>query len=348
MKLGLVAGYSPAHMSVPMDLILEAERLGFGFGVDLRGVGFGRGDPGGLDPGPHFADQRRDGHHPDGGPDPRLRRDDRHDPGRDVGRAVHARGGAKRPPGHRGMARRPLRPSPRRTREYVSIIRKILAREAPLTHEEVRTIGSPTAGRGRQDSASRSRASCTAIRRCGIFTGAFTENGVRTSAEIADGVFPVWMNPERFDLFATALDEDSRGRGTARASTPSRSPPFVDVVLDDDLDRARGQVREHLALYIGGMGARSKNFYNDYAKRLGHEAAAVRDPGSLPRRAPAGGGRPRFRTRSWTRVALVGPADRIRERLQIWREAGAKRHVGSILARHSSVEAVRLLAEELL
>ena len=121
----------------------------------------------------------------------------------------------------------------------------------------------------------------------------------------------------------------------------------MDVVLDDDLDRARGQVREHLALYIGGMGARSKNFYNDYAKRLGHEAAAVeiQDHFLAGRRPEAAAAVPDSLV---DEVALVGPADRIRERLQIWREAGAKRHVGSLLARHSSVEAVRLLAEELL
>ena len=93
------------------------------------------------------------------------------------------------------------------------------------------------------------------------------------------------------------------------------------MVLDDDLERARRVVREHLALYIGGMGARTKNFYNDYTKRLGYEAAAVeiQDHFLAGRRPEAAAAVP---DQLIDDVALVGPPDRVRDRLKRWKEAG--------------------------
>ena len=233
-----------------------------------------------------------------------------------------------------------------RTREYVEIIRKILAREAPLTHEGLH-YRIPYRGEGATGLGKPLKSILHGNPALRIFTGAFTESGVRTSAEVADGVFPVWMNPERFDLFQPALDEGFARAGNGKSLETFEIAPFVDVVLDDDLDRARGQVREHLALYVGGMGARSKNFYNDYAKRLGYEAAAVeiQDHFLAGRRGEAAAAVPDSLV---DEVALVGPADRIRDRLQAWKEAGAERRVGALLARHTSVEGMRLLAEEVL
>jgi hypothetical protein len=95
------------------------------------------------------------------------------------------------------------------------------------------------------------------------------------------------------------------------------------------------------------MGARDKNFYNDYAKRLGYEDAAARiqDLYLAGKKMEAMAAVPDSLV---DEVALVGPADRIRARLAAWREAGRKGHVGSILAAGASPAAMRLLAEELL
>jgi alkanesulfonate monooxygenase SsuD/methylene tetrahydromethanopterin reductase-like flavin-dependent oxidoreductase (luciferase family) len=119
------------------------------------------------------------------------------------------------------------------------------------------------------------------------------------------------------------------------------------VVLGDDVARCRLPVKGMLSLYIGGMGARGKNFYNDYARRLGYEEAATRvqDLYLEGKKLEALAAVPDSLV---DEVALVGPADRIRERLKAWREAGGKGHVGSILAAGASPEAMRLLAEELL
>ena len=105
-------------------------------------------------------------------------------------------------------------------------------------------------------------------------------------------------------------------------------------------------VKANLALYIGGMGARGKNFYNDYAKRLGYEEAAVKiqDLYLDGKKAEAAAAVPDALVDD---VALVGPEARIRDRLQIWKEAGRKGHVGSMLIGGGG-PALSVLAEELL
>ena len=346
MKLGLVTGYSPADMSVPMDVILEAENLGFDSVWTSEAWGSDAVTPAAWI----------------------LARTSRIN----VGTAIIQMGarapacaamtamtldamsggrfilgvGPSGPQVIEGWYGVPYGRPLTRTREYISIIRKILARKEPLTHEgahyQIPYRGEDATGLGKP-----LRSILHGNPSLRIFTGAFTENGLRTSAEVADGVFPVWMNPERFDLFESALDEGFQRAGNGKSLESFEIAPFVEVVLDDDLDRARLVIREHLALYIGGMGARSKNFYNDYTKRLGYEAAAVaiQDHFLAGRRPEAAAAVP---DQLIDDVALVGPADRIRDRLQRWKEAGARRHVGSLLARNTTVEAARLLAEEIL
>ena len=346
MKLGLVAGYSPAEMSVPMDLILEAENLGFDSVWTSEAWGSDAVTPAAWI----------------------LARTSRIN----VGTAIIQMGarapscaamtamtldamsggrfilgvGPSGPQVIEGWYGVPYGRPLTRTREYISIIRKILARTEPLTHEgEHYQI--PYRGEGASGLGKPLRSILHGNPGLRIFTGAFTENGLRTSAEVADGVFPVWMNPDRFDLFESALDEGFARAGNGKSLDTFEIAPFVEVVIDDDLDRARRVVREHLALYIGGMGARTKNFYNDYAKRLGYEAAAVeiQDHFLAGRRPEAAAAVP---DQLIDDVALVGPEDRVRDHLVRWKEAGARGHVGSFLARHTTVDVARLLAEEIL
>ena len=98
---------------------------------------------------------------------------------------------------------------------------------------------------------------------------------------------------------------------------------------------------------ISAAWARDKNFYNDYAKRLGYEAAAVeiQDLYLSGKKAEAAAAVP---DQLVDDVALVGPSDRIRDRLQAWKEAGRKRHVGSLLTAGGQPKALQLLAEEIL
>ena len=212
MKLGLVAGYSPAEMSVPMDVILEAENLGFDSVWTSEAWGSDAVTPAAWI----------------------LARTSRIN----VGTAIIQMGarapacaamtamtldamsggrfilgvGPSGPQVIEGWYGVPYGRPLTRTREYISIIRKILARKEPLTHEgEHYQI--PYRGEGASGLGKPLRSILHGNPGLRIFTGAFTENGLRTSAEVADGVFPVWMNPERFDLFEDALHEGfERGR----------------------------------------------------------------------------------------------------------------------------------------
>jgi F420-dependent oxidoreductase-like protein len=233
-----------------------------------------------------------------------------------------------------------------RTREYVDIIRQIAAREAPLVHRG-RDYRIPYDGPDATGLGVPMKSILHADRDLKIYTAAITPKGIACAAEVADGVFPIWMSPERPELIEPHVAE-----GLGRAARPrERSAfdvaPLVSVSLGDDLERARRPVREHMALYIGGMGPRGRNFYNDYARRMGYEEAAqrIQDLYLSGERTAAAAAVP---DELLDEVALIGPAARIRERLQAWKEAGKRGHVGSLLAAGCSVEALRLLAEEIL
>ena len=106
----------------------------------------------------------------------------------------------------------------------------------------------------------------------------------------------------------------------------------------------RMPVKGMLALYIGGMGARDKNFYNDYAKRLGYEAEAkkIQDLYLSGKKAEAMAAVP---DKLVDEIALLGPRERIRDRVQAWKQAGKSGAVGSMLLGTGQPEALRLLAE---
>ena len=106
-------------------------------------------------------------------------------------------------------------------------------------------------------------------------------------------------------------------------------------------------VKQFLALYIGGMGARDKNFYNDYAKRLGYEAEAkiIQDLYLDGKKAEAAANVP---DKLCDEIALLGSADRVRDRLQAWKEAAKNNQITAMLAAGIRPEGMRVLAEELL
>jgi alkanesulfonate monooxygenase SsuD/methylene tetrahydromethanopterin reductase-like flavin-dependent oxidoreductase (luciferase family) len=96
-----------------------------------------------------------------------------------------------------------------------------------------------------------------------IFTASIGAAGIRTSGEVADGVIPVWMSPERMDLILPYVKEGIAKAGGKKRLDDFSIAPFVTCLVGDDLEKCRMPVKGMLALYIGGMGARSKNFYND-------------------------------------------------------------------------------------
>jgi F420-dependent oxidoreductase-like protein len=233
-----------------------------------------------------------------------------------------------------------------RTKEYIQIIRQIIAREAPLEHQgfhyQIPLTGDGTTGLGK---GLKSIIHGNPLK---IYTASISPNGLRCAGEVADGVFPMMMNPDKYDaLQRPYLEEGFAKADGAKSLDDFAICPGVSVIISDDIEKARMGVKMGLALYIGGMGARDKNFYNDYAKRLGYEEAAVKiqDLYLDGKRGEAIAAVPDELVDD---VHLVGPADRIRERLSAWREAGAKRHVDTMLIGTNQPEALELLAKELL
>ena len=142
-----------------------------------------------------------------------------------------------------------------RTREYIAIVRQILAREKPVEHHgehyDVPNTGPGTTGLGKP-----LKSILHGRRDMKIFTASIGAAGIRTSGEVADGVIPVWMSPERMDLILPHAKEGIAKAGGGKRLADFALAPFVTCVIGDDLERCRMPVKGVLALSIGGMGAR--------------------------------------------------------------------------------------------
>ena len=231
-----------------------------------------------------------------------------------------------------------------RLKEYIGIVRQIMAREAPLEHEGFH-YSLPYSGDDGTGLGKPLKSILAPDTEIPIYSASITPAGLAASAEVADGVFPIWMDPSRYDVF-----EPSINKGLAKADKTLLQydvAPFVTCVMGDDLDQCRMPIKGNMALYIGGMGARDKNFYNDYAKALGFEDAAVKiqDLYLEGRKDEAMAAVPDELVDA---VHLVGPAERIRERLQEWKKAGINGHVGSMLISSGQLDALELIAGEIL
>jgi F420-dependent oxidoreductase-like protein len=209
-----------------------------------------------------------------------------------------------------------------KTREYVEIVRTILRREKPLEfrgeYYRIPYAGPDATGLGKPlKSIVHGRATLP------IYLAAVGPKNVALAAEVADGWIPVFYSARRGAMFREWLEEGFRAAG--RAGTPQARQfdimPMVPVVVGRDVDACRAQVKPRLALYVGGMGARGRNFYNDIARRYGYEAAAktIQDAYLGGRKAEAEAAVPDALV---DEVALCGPRERIREQLAEWTAAG--------------------------
>jgi len=230
-----------------------------------------------------------------------------------------------------------------RTREYIAILRNILARKEPLKHEgehyQIPYAGADATGLGKALKSILHGNPANPI-----YTASFSPAGLRTAGEVADGTLPIYMSPEQTDLVTGPLQDGMAKADGAKSLADFDIAPYVRVAMGDDLQACRDAIKPELALYIGGMGAREKNFYNDYAKRLGYADAAVRiqDEFLAGRRKEAMAAVPDALV---DELCLVGPADRITDRVQAWKQASDAQAVGTMLLGGASVEAMRVIAE---
>lgn len=222
-----------------------------------------------------------------------------------------------------------------KTREYVEIVRAILRREKPLefrgTYYQIPYSGPDATGLGKPlRSILHGRAELP------IYLAAIGPKNVALAAEIADGWIPTFFAPRHLKLFRGWLEEGFRARGRAPATFDIM--PSVAVVVGDDVSACRAQVKARLALYVGGMGARRRNFYNELVQRYRYEEAArtIQDLYLSGRKAEAEAAVPDALV---DEVALCGPRERIRERLTEWKAAGV-----TTLMVGGDLEAVRAMA----
>ena len=232
-----------------------------------------------------------------------------------------------------------------RLKEYVTVMRKIFAREEPLTFDgkqyQLPFTGESATGLGRP---LKSMLHCSET--IPIYAASISPRGVRAAAEVADGFFPIWHDPEKFEVFKEPIEDGFSAAGN-KTLADFDIAPFVTVALGDDLAHCMMPIKANLALYIGGMGAKDKNFYNDYTKRLGFEEAAntIQAHFLAGRREEAVAAVPDELVDA---VHLIGPAERIRERATRWIEAAKRGEVGTMMIGATSPEAMKLIAEIIL
>jgi F420-dependent oxidoreductase-like protein len=201
-----------------------------------------------------------------------------------------------------------------RTREYVDVVRMALRRERVEYHGETLELPLPD-GPGKALKLTIGPVQ----ERIPIYLAAIGPKNVALAAEIADGWIPILFSPEHVAAFRPQLEEGfARGGGTAEAFDIA---PMVTVMVTEDLAAAHDAMRPYLALYVGGMGSREKNFYNRLAASYGFEdaARAVQDAFLAGRREEAAALLPGDLIDA---VTLCGPGDMVRERLKVYAAAG--------------------------
>jgi F420-dependent oxidoreductase-like protein len=233
-----------------------------------------------------------------------------------------------------------------RTREYAAIIRQAFERKGPLEHHGEH-YDIPYTGPGSTGLAKPLRSIIHGDPSLKIYTASITPAGLRTAGEVADGNLPIFMSPEKAEAVVGPLIEGRRRAGKSPELGDFDNAPYVRVSMGDDLAKCRDALRPGLAFYIGGMGAREANFYNDLTKRIGYEAAAteIQNLFLAGKRSEAAAAVPDALI---DEISLVGPPDRICDRLQAWQDIAEKGWVGSLVLVGPDAAAMRVIAEAVL
>ena len=226
-----------------------------------------------------------------------------------------------------------------RIRDYVSIMRKILEREAPVVHEG-KEISLPYSGEGAMGVGKPLKSILHMNPNIPIWLGTGSESNVRLTAEIADGWFPLAFVPGMMNLYTPWLEEGFRRAGGGKSLADFEIQPMISVRITDHVGQALERMKPGIALYVGGMGHRDKNFHNDMMVRRGYPEAAekIQELYLAGRKREAIDAVP---DEYCDESALVGPAQRIRDRYKEWESSGA---TGLILS-SLQPEGMELMAE---
>jgi F420-dependent oxidoreductase-like protein len=251
--------------------------------------------------------------------------------------------GASGPQVAEGWHGQPYENPLQRTREYIDIVRLIMAREAPVSYDgEIYQL--PYQGPGSTGLGKPLKSIMDGDTSILIYTASFTPGGFRLSGELADGVIPAFASPTKMEV---VVDNVRQGLETAGRSTDFEDfdiAPFVHFSLGDDIEACRESTRQMLALYVGGMGAKTKNYYNAFARRLGYgdAAAEIQELYLSGRKRDAATAVPAALI---DEISLVGTENRIREQAEPWLAARDAGHIGTMILRVTDPVAMALAAD---
>jgi F420-dependent oxidoreductase-like protein len=226
-----------------------------------------------------------------------------------------------------------------RIRDYVTIMRKIFERKEPVTHAG-REISLPYTGEGAMGIGKPLKSILHMNPRIPIWLGTGTESNVKLTAEIADGWLPLSWVPGMMETYRPWLEEGFRRAGGGKSFADFEIQGGVSVVVTDEIRPALARMKPNIALYVGGMGHRNKNFHNDMMVRRGYPEAAerIQELYLAGHKAEAIQAVP---DEYCDEAALIGPEQRIRERFKSWEGSG----LTGLTVMSSQSEALELLAE---
>jgi len=339
MKLGLSIGYSRAHLDIPVELVQRAEQLGYdsvwtaeAYGSDAvtplaflaaktERIKLGTGimqlaarTPANAAMSAATVDAMAGG-----------------------GRFI-AGIGVSGPQIVEGWYGQPWGRPYYRMKDYVAIMRKIFAREEPVTHNG-KEISLPYTGEGSAGLAKPLK-SILHMNQIPIYLATGSESTVKLTAEIADGWLPMGFVPGAMEEYRPWLEEGFRRAGNGKGFHNFTTQASVHVEVENDVKAALQRLKPEVALYVGGMGHKTKNFHNDIMVRRGFGDAAkrIQELYLAKRKDEAIAAVPD----EWVDLkSLVGPAARIKQRYRAWEDSGAD----SLSVRSRQPEAIEVMAE---
>jgi F420-dependent oxidoreductase-like protein len=219
----------------------------------------------------------------------------------------------------------------------VQILRKIWAREEPVALDgqayQLPYHGPGATGLGKP------LKSILHTRQLPIYLATMQPLSIRATAELADGWLPIWFSPYRIEMFRPTLEEGFKRAGTGKSWQDFDIAAGCTVIVGDDVRACLALIKPTLALYVGGMGAKQKNFHNEMAVKYGYgdAAAKIQELYLSGRKAEATALVP---DELCDELSLCGPEARIRQRYKAWEDAG----VSTMLVQTGQRDALHLMA----
>jgi F420-dependent oxidoreductase-like protein len=226
-----------------------------------------------------------------------------------------------------------------RTREYIQILRAIFRREAPVEFDGVE-YQLPYRGPGASGLGKPLRSILHGRADIPIVTASISPRGVEVAAELADGFMPIWVSAEGLSQFDEPIARGFAKAGGDKSSADFEILPMINVIINDDFAKCRDLLKPAIALYVGGMGARGKNFYNNLVSRMGWEGPArkIQDLYLDGKKKEATAEVPDDLVDA---ICLVGPKERVRDGLAVWEASKAT----MLVLQGPNSETLRTMAE---